>query len=53
MATASSSVYFSLGFLLALIDIILVLAPWAAKSGVGPVAGFGKGKYRFRLNKDV
>ena len=36
--TAPSLVYFSLGFLTALIDIVLVLAPWAAKSGVGPAA---------------
>ena len=37
-ATAPSLVYFSLGFLTALIDIVLVLAPWAAKSSVGPAA---------------
>ena len=37
-ATLPSLVYFSLGFLTALIDIVLVLAPWAAKSGVGPTA---------------
>src|SRR5699024_4951187 len=37
-ATAPSLVCFSLGLLTALIDIVLVLAPWAAKSGVGPAA---------------
>ena len=37
-AAESSSVRFPLGFLTVLIDIILVLAPWAAKGGVGPAA---------------
>ena len=37
-ATAPSLVYFSLGFLTALIDIVLVLAPWAAKGRIGPAA---------------
>ena len=33
-----SLVCFSLGLLTTLIDIVLVLAPWATKSGVGPAA---------------
>ena len=37
-AAASSSVRFHLGFLTALIDIILILAPGTAKCSVGSVA---------------
>ena len=37
-ATATSLVCFPLGFLTALVDIVLVFAPWTAKDGVGPAA---------------
>ena len=37
-ATTPSLVCFPLGFLTALVDIVLVFAPWTAKGGVGPAA---------------